>query len=406
MKRAQDGFNRAYGSRADEIHPFFESKREWSRVKDRIVGDYITCYLRTIQHRGRPIIIVDAFSGPGRFGDGLDGSPLIICKAVDEAPDRGVGIGCLFSDSHPAHREALKECLTGYISKGIAEEPLSDFPRVLSRALEVGKGATLFFYLDPYGIKDLNFDTVRLIYERDTSQSTEVLINFNFKTFMRMSGSWSYSDPSSEVARKVREAKVETVNSVMGGDYWQGIVTNPNLDKLEREDAVVAAYMERVQEFFQYTYSIPVKELDELEDRIPTDDLAKYHLIFGTRSPRAVVYMNDVAMNALEPYFSRFKDGLLFDMTPVRYKPSSTEDLKRAIVETVDERPMTRPQIYERIIPRYFMERRQKDYRAVIDELTFGEGRLFPDRRTMMRRSQLNDQTLLSTRPWPGGGGE
>ena len=67
-----------YGSKPEQIHPFFKEKREWSKVKDRIVRDYVTCYLKTITYRRRPIIIVDAFAGPGRFEDGADGSPLII----------------------------------------------------------------------------------------------------------------------------------------------------------------------------------------------------------------------------------------------------------------------------------------------------------------------------------------
>ena len=397
--------DRVYGTRSDQIHPFFKEKREWSKVKDKIVGDYITCYLKTIQRRGRPIIIVDAFSGPGSFGDTLEGSPLIICRAIDEAPKRGVGIACLFSDSHPPHRVALEKCLAGYIRKGIAEKPLSDFSEALSRALEVGKASTLFFYLDPYGIRELEFETIKLICERDTSQSTEALINFNFKTFMRMSGNWSYNDSASEVARKVKEAKVETVSRVMDGDYWVGIVTNPKLDKIERENAVVGAYMERVRQFFRYTYSIPVTELDDSGSAVPVDDLAKYHLIFGTRSPRAVVYMNDVALNALDPYFNQFKHGLLFDLTPPRYEPCPLEEVKGSIVETVKGQPMTRPQIYEAVIPRYFMQRRKKDYRAIINKLTFDEERLFPDRRTMKRTRQLNDATLISANPWPGGEG-
>ena len=398
--------HRVYGTHTDEVHPFFREKREWSKVKDTILGAYVTCYLKTVHRRGRPIIIVDAFAGPGRFGDGSEGSPLIICGAIEKEPKRGVGIACLFSDSHPAHRVALEDCLTDHIKSGVAGKPLSDFSEALSRALQGGRGSTLFFYLDPYGIRDLDFETVRQICERDTSQSTEVLINFNFKTFMRMSGNWFYSDSATEVAQKVKRAKVETVNSIMGGDYWRGIVTDPKLDKIERENVVVEAYVKRVRKFFCYTYSIPVKELNESRAAIPGDELAKYHLIFGTRGPRAVVYMNDVALNALEPYFNQFKDGLLFDMTPERYAPCPIDEVKRAITEVVNPRPMTRPQIFEVVIPKYFMQRRLKEYRTIINDLTFKEGRLFPDRRTMKLKSKLNDRTLLSTKPWPGGEGE
>jgi len=393
----------SYGYRDDQIHPFFKEKREWSKVKDKILRDYITCYLRTVHRRGRPIIIVDAFSGPGRFGDRSDGSPLIICSAIDKAPKRGVGIACLFSDSHLAHRVALEDCLEGYIDQGVTGVPLSEFSEALSYALQVGDGSTIFFYLDPYGIKDLDFETVRQIYQRNPSQSTEILINFSFPTFMRMSGNWSYSDSASDVARKVKATKIETLNSIMDGDYWQNIITDPGLDKFQREDLVVGKYLERLREFFRYTYSIPVKEIDDHLGSVPTDDLAKYHLLFGTRSPRAVVYMNDVAINALEPYFRRFKDGLLFDMTPGRYEPCPIDEVKQVIIEIIEDRPMTRPEIFEAIIPRYFMQRRKKDYRALIDELTFKEKRLFPDRSTMKRKNRLNDETLLYSKPSQGG---
>jgi len=70
----------------------------------------------------------------------------------------------------------------------IAENPLASCEEVLNRALQEGTASTLFFYLDPYGIQDLDFEIVKKIYERDTRQSTEVLINFNFRAFMRMSG--------------------------------------------------------------------------------------------------------------------------------------------------------------------------------------------------------------------------
>jgi len=394
---------RIYGSRDDEIHPFFEKKREWSKFKDKIVGDYIECYLKTIHHRGRPIIIVDAFSGPGSFGDGFDGSPLIICKKVEEAKNLGAKIKCIFSDTRTAHRVELQGCLKEYIENGIAENPLEKFSSALSLALKVGKEATLFFYLDPYGLKGLEFETVRQIYERSKSESTEVLINFSYKTFGRMSGNLSSKDSESSIAKKVKQAKVEGLSRIMGGDYWIDIVTDPELmlDNTKREDAVIGAYVERVRNFFEYTYSIPVKELDNSLAGVPDDLEAKYHLIFGTRNIKGVLYMNDVALNALEPYFDQFKkDNLLFYDMPSRYESCPDDEIKSAIVEAVRDLPLLRPEIYEVVIPRYFMHHLKKDYRAFIDVLTFQEGRLFPNRKTMKIKGRLNDKTLLKAHPW------
>lgn len=390
-----------YGSGPDEVDEFFRTKRSWSKVKDKIVGDYIDCYLKTVHNLKRPILIVDGFAGPGRFGDDTAGSPLIICNAISERSKGRVEMSCLFADTHPGHRAALERNLTEYIGRGISDLPYEECAQALTRALELGAGLTVFFYLDPYGIKDLDFDMVRQIYERNPNRSTEVLINFNFRTFMRMSGNWNYSDSASEVSRKVKESKAETVNRVMGGDYWKNIITDPKLDKIAREDAVVNAYLARVREFFTYAYAIPVKERKEDEYGIPDDQLARYHLIFGTRSPRAVVYMNDVALIALEPYLRQFKEGLLFDFTPQRYQSIDREHAKKAVVDAVSTKPLKRPDIYEKVIPEFFMHHRSKEYRAMIDELTFKEGRLFPDKRTMKRANKLNDDTLLSGKPWP-----
>ncbi len=392
--------NYRYGSGPDEVDAFFNAKKPWSKVKDKIVGDYIHCYLQTIQRLERPILIVDGFSGPGRFGDGTAGSPLIICDAIS-ATDKGrVGIGCLFADTHPGHRTALERTLVEHIKRGVSEKPFDDWSEALTRALEVGTNSTLFFYLDPYGIKDLEFDMVKRIYERDPRRSTEVLINFNFRTFMRMSGNWGYGDSASEVSLKVKAAKVDTVNRVMDGDYWKAIVTNPSFDKIAREDAVVNAYMERVRRFFPFVYAIPVQDKNETEYAVPGDELARYHLIFGTRSRRAVRYMNDVARNALAPYLNKFKDGLLFDMTPERRQSAPRDLVKEEIVKAVTVKPLLRPDIYEIVIPKFFMQYLVKDYHKMIDELTFKEGRLYPDRSTMHRKTQLNDKTLLSAKPW------
>jgi hypothetical protein len=41
----------------------------------------------------------------------------------------------------------------------------------------------------------------------------------------------------------------------------------------------------------------------------------------------------------------------------------------------------------------------------MIDELVFQERRLFRDPSGVKMKSRMNDETLLSTTPWPGGEG-
>jgi hypothetical protein len=190
----------------------------------------------------------------------------------------------------------------------------------------------------------------------------------------------------------------------MGGDYWVPIVTDPSLSKTEREDAVVDAYMDRMRKYFRFVYSVPVKDKSD-QPGVPPDNLAKYHLIFGSRNAKAVRYMNDIAYEALVPYFKTFFEGLLFDMRPDRYVPSEPAEIKEEVVRIVSARRMLRPAIYEALVPQHFMQYKTKHYRAMIDELVFQEGRLFANPRTLKTKGKLNDETLLSTQPWPGGKG-
>lgn len=396
--------NYAYGSGQDEIDPFFKEKRSWSKVKDKIVSDYVSCYLNTVHLLNRNIVLVDAFSGPGQFGDGTDGSPLIICKAINEISKRKgrrVGASCVFSDTRPAHRVALKANLAEFMRAGLCGEPFAECSEAIAHAIDTYRNSTIFFYLDPFGIRDIEFEMIRQIFERNPSSSTEVLINFNFRTFMRMSGNWGYDSSAKDIAEKVKSGKVETVNKAMGGDYWQAIVTDPRLNKLDREDAVIQAYLEQLRKYVRFAYAIPVKERTPDQMSVPVDELAHYHLIFGTRSPKAVEYMNDVALNALEPYLVQFTDGLLFDLTPERYQPAEKNTVKDAMVAAVSRQSLLRPDIYEAVIPQFFMSYRKKDHRAMLEELVYKEGRLFADPRKIKQRGKLNDEAAITSRPWP-----
>lgn len=390
-----------YGERDGQIDDFFRAKREWSTVKDEILANYVVCYLRTVGHLRRPILLVDAFAGPGRFGDDSPGSPVLIAEAIESVAGAGGQAQLLVADSRSAHRQALLRNLDKHLRTKIVSPPLESFEDALTAALEVGRDSTVFFYLDPFGIKDLSFELVRKIYERDPSRSTEVLMNFSYRTFMRMSGNWSFADTAATITEKVKATKTVVTDEAMGGNYWLPIVQDRNLDKFQREDAIIEAFKNRLREYFPYVVSVPVKE-QPAEDS-PEDEVSKYHLIFGTRHPRAICYMNDVAINALAPYFDKFERGLLFEMRPGRYKRKPDDELMAAILGTLRGGAKLRPDIYDCVMVEHFMARLKKEYRALID-LGVKEGLIFPDPAAPRAKGKLNDGVLLSSAPWRSSG--
>lgn len=56
---------------------FFVEKKSWSKVKDELLGCYLTPYVAKILYTYKPIAYVDCFAGKGKFDDGNPGSPLI-----------------------------------------------------------------------------------------------------------------------------------------------------------------------------------------------------------------------------------------------------------------------------------------------------------------------------------------
>src|SRR5258708_39365336 len=90
--------------------------------------------------------------------------------------------------------------------------------------------------------------------------SSEVLMNFSFRAFMRLSGNWNYADSASQIAAQVKREKIETVNRVMGGEYWKDIIFDPSLTSVAREEAVISAYLGKIREVCPFAYAVPVKE--------------------------------------------------------------------------------------------------------------------------------------------------
>src|SRR5690349_15676823 len=72
---------------------FFNRKRPWSHVKDQVIGHYMPPYLRKVGKLSRPILLIDAFAGPGiyeedeKLGRACYGSPItMVTEAEKHAP--------------------------------------------------------------------------------------------------------------------------------------------------------------------------------------------------------------------------------------------------------------------------------------------------------------------------------
>lgn len=336
---------------------FFDQKRPWSKRKDQILAYYLEPYLAKVRRLGRPVLLVDGFAGPGKFGDGEPGSPLIMCdrvQAASESPGPDVRIWCIEPEPD----------LFGRLQKNLKGLPFAIAKRksFLDAIDEVGKAArthTVFLYLDPYTAADIDYEAIDRVAQQIQSAdaSVELLMNFNTPSFVRwgraaLACDVSAPDPDNEDIEEFDVPTTEVpgadrLTRVVGGTWWRDI-----LDSEQPFCKMVDSIADRVGENLRRRFGeacwvgIRVRR----EHAVP-----KYHMFFGSRHPDALELMNDAMVKARG--YSDFQVDLF------AYEPAD-----RFILESASDWIM-RGELILQTIRLAFCKYYRKDIRGCVERL-------------------------------------
>ena len=178
-------------------------------------------------HTNRPLHIYDCFAGKGRFDDGNIGSSIIIAENISENIQKNPGhkqiiFGHFIENKYT---EELSQSLEDYsnceVLKGSYEEHIEK--HLLS---EENTGQNIFLYVDPYGIKCLDFDYFHKISEKKFS-SLEILMNLNSFGFLREGfrllkydlGLFDEFDNDDDLYEIDDKNSIYRMNYIAGGNY-------------------------------------------------------------------------------------------------------------------------------------------------------------------------------------------
>jgi len=371
----------------DTEKSFFTGKRPWSRIKDRVLGSYMPPYLSKVALLGRPILLIDCFAGPGKFGDHEPGSPLIMCRmAVKYAKGRCV---CIFVNKEKSHHEELAKTLEDFVQKKIAFPIHGASQALLKEVQQLAQKYTLFAYLDPFGLKGCEFEAIKTLLETGHKNSTEIVVNLSMPTLHRLACRQAVAKGRAETPQVKSLHKL--LDQVLGGDYWKKYMFDDKLSSEEREWKVMGEYRSKLKDLLPYVGSCPVREKEGAR--------IKYFITFCSRHPDAMVLMNEFMCAAYNSYMHEvaLKDApLLAAMAPdwkVNRQKAKTS-LKNAIIETIKSHPKkTRLQLWEYLIQDYFMLYLQSEYRALVKEMVDSGDLESPTPRPGKR---LNDSCILN----------
>jgi len=371
---------------------FFDGKREWSEVKDQVLAHYIEAYLKKVKMLNKPILLIDAFAGQGKFGDGKPGSPLLMLeKAEKYVPNNYFAI---FVNKEKEDHRQLEKNIAPYIKNNRALAIHSDAQEMLKVIQRVIKNHTLFLYLDPFGLTGCDFKIIEPLLSRVShGYSTELLINISMPALHREGARNVVIEKGLEKLPPQTKMKIKNVDLVMGGNYWRSIEWDRLLSKEEREHNIIKKYQEKLRKYMSYVMSCPVRENEKTH--------VKYYITFCSRHPDAMVLMNDTMGNAYNKYMhEKSKESLpLFagDSSDEFYewereRNKAGKYLYTLVQEYVKKfKPrLRRKKLWEKIVMDHFMQFLEKEYRQVVKKLV-EEKKLI----AMKPNERLNDDSVI-----------
>jgi three-Cys-motif partner protein len=362
-------------------YEFFEGKREWSLLKDTVIGHYLEPYLKKIKELNKKIILVDSFAGPGVFADGSKGSPLIICESAEKYLLGNYEVYLI--NKNPDHHTELSQNLKKYIDSGkvhTINTPADEF--LLSLAKHI-TDEVVFIYLDPFGVVGIEYASILPFLNRSKSYSTELIINLSVPTILRLScvDSFSAKGFTPEII-----SKHNTLTKVFGGDYWKNFLLNSAADTYERIEELLEVYKGKLEEYYKYVGYCPVYATDERSKM-------KYCIFFVSRHQDAKFLMNDIMATAYKKHIWNFmvKDTLFgeMEMEPEQMHASYFEKLEELILEEVGHSRFSRIEIWSKFVYKYFMKYTRSDFNKSIKNLVIKKKlRIAP-------LGKLNNDTIL-----------
>ena len=279
---------------------FFSKKKTWSVVKDELLQCYLTPYVAKILNTGKPLLYVDCFAGAGKFADGAIGSPLIALNIFEERLKKSnTGQGNRFIEAsfiELNHSEILATNLAPYQSYSNLKVSIyaGKYEKHIHKILAGKSNYNIFLYIDPYGIKHIDFHFLGSLATQN-SRSVELLLNFNSFGFFRAACSVlkiKFKDKVSYLEEyddsSYVDASEKMLNRVAGGDYWKEIVLQhyrEGTTSYSVEESLTREFCNQLNKYYSYVLNIPIK--------IKENCNPKYRMIHATNHPDGAVLMAD-----------------------------------------------------------------------------------------------------------------
>lgn len=269
---------------------------------------------------------IDLMAGEGYYASGDAGSTGTLVEVAKDNLRAGRPVRCI---SVEANNVAFERLQANTAEAGAFVESIHGrWEDLVGDLLMQTDGEFTFFFVDPMGIREIDWAHLEQLVRRD---NTELLINFNSTVASRLAGSLGSEKVGSE-------GRVERLNKVMGGDYWQTGYAEARR-RHETQQHLTEVYAKHLGEIGGFGVCwTPIRETG-LTGR------TKYHLVFASRHRKAFEIMNDILFRQKERLSTEIAESAevpLLEMDPEWLARQSEENqlarethLVRALAESL-----------------------------------------------------------------------
>lgn len=333
---------------------FFDDLKDWSERKLQLLENYVSAASKIMGILGQ-VYYIDGFAGEGIYDDGSKGSPVRIAELAQQYEREGkpYALRCINIEENKKRYANLQAATAQF--RHLVLNLQGSFTENINHILrKIGNQPTICF-LDPFGLKGIDWMSIEKIINRSPYASTDFWIRFDAQTALRLRGFFDSQLPNAE-------QYLETLDSVFGTKdltYLKAQLAGKTAE--ERFQNALDLYKERlIAQFKQsrgsgYADIYPIKTLE---------GKVKYYLVFATAHAKGIILASEVVYKVEEDYqkeLQEFKElrGYqlqLFprDPTPEEIARDKVNRLKEDIWKIGQGKAISRINIYTSILQEWF----------------------------------------------------
>ncbi len=256
------------------VSRFFDNVRDHSEIKLRILEKFLTPWaakLGSIERTNSGVIwYIDGFAGPGTYGDGTEGSPLIGLREADQinTANRGYELACSFVENKRSNWQSLEDLCRPFRERGItANNRFGEFADVINDIHDQTFQSPMLLFVDPFGIKPIKYQQFKTLLER--RRQIDLILNFSHRAVYRLATDYP-----------------DVVTGAIGSGEWQKkwrLTEDPG----QRAEFVLEEFRQNLMtdgRFHNVLY-YPIRR--------SINSSPIYHLVLASRHPDAFELWND-----------------------------------------------------------------------------------------------------------------